>query len=167
MRILVTNPLQVSAQALKDSVLKADISGAGLARLKMLNPHVDFERIAAGTVILLPDEPGVAAEAGSAASGDAFSNLSQDLTRALDSSSAQITARLAQNTAEQKTLVAALKVGDVAKQIAGDPALMQQVKGAADRSAEVARKAAVDLKGLDEARKVLAKDLAVLAKLLG
>lgn len=166
MRILVTNQQHLNAEALKQNLLKADTSGAALAKLKQLNPHVDFTRITPGTVILLPADTALEPEAGFVASGDAFTSLSADLTRALDTASAQIKTRLAQNSAEQKALVTALKVRSIAAQIAADPDLTAQVKAAAERSADVARKGAADQKALDEARADMAADLAALGRLI-
>jgi hypothetical protein len=167
MRILVTNSQQTSTLALKQTLLKADTSGAAFAKLQRLNPHVDFERIPPGTVLLLPEEAGIEPEAGFAASGDAFESLSADLGRALDATSKQIKDRLAQNQADTKVLTAALKVKGIATQIAADPGLTAQVKAAATRSADVAKKGAADQKALDETRRELAVDLAALRKLLG
>jgi hypothetical protein len=173
MRILVTKGNQTTLQGLQASLLKPEIAAnpalAALAinKLKLLNPQLDFERIPQGAVILLPDDPALEATASFAASGDAFTNLSQDLTRALDVSSAQIKSRLVQNGAEQKALVAALKVGTVARQIADDPELKAQVASAGERTRDVAKKGADDLKSLDSARALLAADLAALERLLG
>lgn len=167
MRILVTNQQQLSAEGLKQNLLKADTTGAALAKLQRLNPHVDFTRIQPGTVILLPEDPLLEPEAGFVASGDAFTSLSADLTRALDTASTQIKARLAQNSAEQKALVTALKVRGIAAQIAADPDLSAQVKAAAERSADVAKKGAADQKALDDTRRDIAEDLAALGRLLG
>lgn len=173
MRILVAKGSQTTLQGLQATLLKPAsaanpaLAAAALGKLKLLNPHLDFDRLPEGAVILVPDDPALDAAAGFAASGDAFTQLSQDLTRALDTSSAQIQSRLAQNSAEQKTLVTTLKVAAVARQIAGDPELKQQVTSAAERTRDVAKKGAEDLKALDEARRVLAGDLAALGRLLG
>jgi hypothetical protein len=167
MRILVTNTSHANVQALQADLLKADTSGATLAKLQRLNPHVDFTRITPGTVLLLPDDPALPPDAGFAADADAFESLSTDLTRALEASQGQIKSRLAQNTANQKTLATALKVRTIAAQIAADPDLTAQVRAANDRSAEVARKGAADQKLLDDARRDLAADLAALSRLLG
>lgn len=167
MRIHVTTATQTNTQSLKAELLKADTQGSTLARLQKLNPHVDFDRIAPGTVLLLPDDPALAADAGFAPDADAFQSLSKDLTRSLDTASTQIKARLAQNTADQKALVTALKVRGIAAQIAADPDLSSQVKAAAERSADVARKGAADQKALDVARSDMATDLTALGRLLG
>jgi hypothetical protein len=167
MRILVTNAQHANTQLLKQNLLAADVSGSTFAKLQRLNPQIDFDRIAPGTVLLLPDDPAVAADAGFAANADAFESLAADLTRALDVSSGQIKARLAQNSADQKALAAALKVRTVAAQIAADPDLSAQVKASADRSADVAKKGAADQKALSDAQRALAADLAALGRLLG
>jgi len=173
MRILVTQGPQTTLQGLQATLLKPAsaaspaLAAAALDKLKRLNPHLDFDRLPAGAVVLLPDDPALEATAGFAASGDAFGNLSQDLTQALALSATQVQARLAQNASEQKALAGALKVAAVARQISGDPELKQQVTSAAERTRDVAKKGADDLKALEEAQRVLKGDLAALGRLLG
>ncbi len=167
MRILVTDAQHGNTLALKQTLLKGDSSGAALAQLQRLNPHVDFERITPGTVLLLPEAAGIEPEAGFAASGDAFDSLSADLGRALDATSKQIKDRLAQNQVDSKALAAALKVRGIAAEIAADPGLAAQVKAATARSADVAKKGAADQKALDDTRRELSADLVALRRLLG
>jgi hypothetical protein len=173
MRIFVTQGNQTTLQGLQGKLLSPvstanpALAAAAMDKLKRLNPHLDFDRIPQGAVILLPEDPSLDASAGFAASGDAFTNLSADLTRALDTSSAQIKTRLAENATAQKTLVATLKVAAVARQIADDPELKLLVTSAAERTTEVTKKGNDDLKALDDARQLLAADLAALGRLLG
>jgi hypothetical protein len=166
MRILVTNAQQVTKAALQQTVLKGNTSVAAFAKLQKLNPHIDFDRITPGTVLLLPDDPEVDSAAGFSASGDAFQSLSDDLVRALDVTHSQIKTRLAQNVADSKTLATALKVRTIAAQIAADPELTAQVRAATTRSADVARQGAADQKALDDAKRDMAADLAALRQLL-
>lgn len=61
---------ETTLQALGATLLDARFGGAqadaALERVKALNPHVDFQKIAPGTVLFVPDAPGLKAPAGTA-----------------------------------------------------------------------------------------------------
>lgn len=56
---------------------------ATLERIKSLNPQVDFHRIEAGTVLLLPDAPELKDSETQSIAGDAFADFNSHLTEGL------------------------------------------------------------------------------------
>jgi hypothetical protein len=168
MRIFVTDRSTANPADLRAKLIKPGAAGAAtLARLKQLNPQVDFDRLAEGTVLLLPDSADVAEGAGQGASGDTLANLGQDLDRAIDLSTSRIKQGLERATAEQRAVGASLKLAAVAAQIKADPTLQKQIEATTERAKADAKRGAESLKALADAHAQARDELAALAKLFG
>ena len=168
MRIFITDRTTASAADLHAQLIKPGAAGAAtLERLKVLNPQVDFDRLTEGTVLLLPDSADLAEGAGKGASGDAVENLTKDLQRAVNTSSAQIKQGLDRAATDQKAISASLKLAAVAAQVKADPALLKQLDAAAERAKADAKRGTENLKALEDANALAQAELAALAKLFG
>jgi hypothetical protein len=168
MRIFITDRDTLQPADLQAKVFRAGVAdNTALDQLRKLNPQVDFTRLAEGTVLLLPDTPEIAAGAGKTAGSDNFGDLATDLTRSLEATSENIRKRLDRGMAEQKALTATLKPAAVSAQVKADPELLKQIEAAADRARADGKKAADNLKALQQAHQQAQKELAELAKLFG
>ena len=103
---------ETTLQALGAALLDARFSGAqadaAMERVKALNPHVDFQRIAPGTVIFVPDTPGVKATVGTAAQTGPMDEFRALLTGALSDAASRLKDGNAKRAAERSELSAAL-----------------------------------------------------------
>jgi hypothetical protein len=103
---------------------------AAMARLMAFNPHADPQKLAAGTVLFVPDTPGLKTSAGTAPPGVAIDDLRGLLTSALSEAASGVKTGNAQRAAQRADLAAALK-SDVFKRLTGDDRdLAQQVSDA-------------------------------------
>jgi hypothetical protein len=168
MRIFTIDRSTLSPQDLQAKLFKADPGGdASLQALQALNPQVDFTRLSVGTVLLVPDSPGLAASAGRAAAVESFDTLGTDFDRALEASRARIANLSERSDAAQKALAATLRPAAVKASVKADPELQKQLDAAADRARSDAKVAAENLKVLEKAHALAQKELAALAKLFG
>ena len=103
---------ETTLQALGATLLDARFSGAqadaAMERVKALNPHVDFQRIAPGTVIFVPDTPGLKATVGTAAQTGPIDEFRALLTGALGDAASRLKAGNAARATERADLSAAL-----------------------------------------------------------
>ena len=146
---------------------KAGAGDAALDALKRLNPHVDFGRLGAGTVLLLPDGPGLRADAGSPVWGEAFDGFSAEVVAALDNVAGQVGRGHAERQAGERELVRMFESDLFARAFDSDRQLREQA-GAAIEVFKLDR-AAADTAGraLGELQDQARAELAALAKLLG
>ncbi|MDE2452256.1 MAG: hypothetical protein KGL43_01565, partial [Burkholderiales bacterium] len=89
MRIVFVNPNQPQPELLARAAQAQDRSAAVL-KLRALNPQLDFSRLAAGAVVVLPgnaaatgDTPGAATAAGSSPGAQALADVQGAATAAL------------------------------------------------------------------------------------
>ena len=141
---------------------------ATMKRVKELNPHVDFKRIKAGTVLILPDEPGIkqsakdAGESGKGALGDVASIVYGGLDRARHGTATALETA----AAERAEVASALKTGIAKRQLESDPGLRKQLE-ASSAKAEARQKALKEAAGnVDLLRKSFAEELKAMEKLL-
>ncbi|HEV8630789.1 MAG TPA: hypothetical protein VGV61_10765 [Thermoanaerobaculia bacterium] len=142
------------------------VSAAALERLRSLNPHLDLAKIPAGSVLLLPDLPGVRKGETSSVTGDPFADLSATLLAGVDAAVARAREGGRALLAEQKEVGAAIKSAAFRRAVEADPELGEQAEAAArvfKQDQEEAKASAEDLKTL---RQEAAAELAALAKLL-
>ena len=142
-------------------------AGAGIDALKNLNPHVDFGKLGAGTVLLVPDLPGLRDGQTASIAGEAFDAFSQQLLAGFDAAATRVQAAHAARQADQKQLVALFKGAALNGAFEADPELKAQV----DAAAQVFKQDPADAKAADETLKALkdgvGTELAALGKLLG
>ena len=142
-------------------------AGASLDRLKALNPHVDFGKLGAGTVLLVPDLPGLRDGQTGSIAGQTFDTFSQQVLASFDDAATRVQAGHAARLSDQKELVALFKGAALKRAFEADP----ELKAQADAYAQVFKQDPADAKAADETLKALkdgvGAELAVLAKLLG
>lgn len=143
-------------------------SSATLDRLKALNPHVDFNRIKAGTVLLLPDTLDVKAGAEDARSigSDALGDLIKRTEEGFKTAAERVHRAAETLAADRAAVTSALGAAVVKRHVESDPLLKKQLEDA-DQASEAEQKAireaAEHVVAMQEAVSV---ELAELAKLL-
>ena len=138
-----------------------------LATLQRANPHLDFQKLGDGAVVLVPQQPGLKAADGQngSISGDAFAALQAQFEDEVAATTADARAGWAELQAEQREVAVALK--NLANVIGPDPDLQAQAKAAMDAAkndAANAKTADASLKNLEDQ---VNGELAALARLLG
>jgi hypothetical protein len=131
MRILVTEKA-MDLPALAASLARnARGAHAALERVKALNPQIaDAQRLAAGTVLILPDAPELKPGAGQAAGGEVFSDLGDRLLAGLRDLEARHGRVVEQRAADHAAVRDALKSATAKRLIEGDPQLKEQLAAA-------------------------------------
>lgn len=82
---------------------------AGLQSLQRLNPHVDFKRIEPGTVMLVPEQPGLRETETASVGGEAFEAFSEQVREALKATAARVGSGHEARLAQQRDFTAVLK----------------------------------------------------------
>ena len=155
-------------QALTTRLLGAKAgAGASLDSLKALNPHVDFNKLGAGTVLLVPDLPGLRDGQTGSIAGQAFDTFGQQVLADFDAAATRVQAGHAARLTDQKELVAMFKGAALKRAFEADP----ELKAQADAAAQIFKQDPIDAKAADETLKALKEglgtELAALSKLLG
>jgi hypothetical protein len=140
-------------------------SAAALARLQQLNPHVNLSKLKAGTVLLVPDIPGLGGVQGASIGAEAFDGLAADAASGLKAATAKVRAGAASRDAERKELTAIFKSAEVKRLSDGDAVLQKELVDAELRFKADQKEAAQSVLLLDEAGKALTSELAALGKL--
>jgi hypothetical protein len=152
-------------------LLRAGLSDAraGSAReaLRAMNRHLDPDRIPAGTVLLVPDEPGFNASASRPVVGDPLAGFQHIMTTELIAAAQKLKAGNAARADEHARVTSVEKTAAFKKIVAADPMLKQQLEDAA-KAFKIDQENAVQAEqALDVATKGALAELTSLAKLLG
>lgn len=142
-------------------------SQAALDRIIALNPHVDFRRIEAGTVLVAPDLPGMRDDSAQPVASDAFTQLSATLNAGLKSALQKAGAGVDRLSSEGKTVDATLKLAGVKRALEADPVFKEQVATASARGKAELTAAQTDLKAVEGMAKLIEKELAAMRALIG
>jgi hypothetical protein len=136
MRLIVIKPAS-DPQALSALLLKKSAAGqAGahaisqstLEQVKRLNPHVvDFQRIKAGTVLLLPDSPELNAKDSQSLAGNSFEDFAAHMSEGFDAVVKRVGASPATLDTERRAVDAILNIEAVRNQIQSDKLLQKQL----------------------------------------
>ncbi len=144
-----------------------ELSQATLAQLQKLNPHVDFQHLEAGTVLLLPDTPELKDADSQSLSGNSFEDFAahsreglKTVVQRMDSSAEALAADRAEVTAVLKT--AALK-----RLIESDPLLKKQIDEAGNAFSEAQKQRQEAARQLETMQQGLEAELEVVRKMLG
>lgn len=133
MRMLIIKQ-DTDARALSDQLLKARLSDvqsdSALSRLHALNPHVDFTKLRAGTVLLVPAVPSFKATAAEAVHDNAFQDFQKLVKDSLNQASSSLKEGNRARASERAEVSAAFKASAVTRAIANDPELKKQVEDA-------------------------------------
>jgi hypothetical protein len=126
---------------------------AGLQQLQRLNPHVDVQSIAPGTVLLVPEGAGFEAGQSSSVSGQAFEGLRTQVLAATAAAAPQVRQGFDALASDRADVTNALKTAAVRRVVDGDPDLKPQLDAAAQQfkqDQQRAKDAALALKLLQD-----------------
>jgi vacuolar-type H+-ATPase subunit I/STV1 len=108
-----------------------------VATLQRLNPHADFARLPAGTVLLLPERETFEGAEIESVAGEAFSDIADELRTGLKTAAQRIGAAYDRAESDRKNIASITRRTDVKRIIDGDPQLRQQVAAAEARFEEL------------------------------
>jgi hypothetical protein len=168
MRIFITKT-DTDLQALSATLLRkpAD-AGVALERVRALNPQVeDFQKLAAGTVLILPDSPEIKATAGTALGTGNFSDLADDLGSGMKAVNSRFASRLDDLKSDRAGVTAVLKTAAVKRLVESDPALAKQLDAADAQFKREQKRIAETETQLAEVQKAALAEFARLQALLG
>ena len=144
-------------KSLASAVLDARFKGsqvAALAQLEAVNPHVDPNKISAGTVVLVPDTPGFKAAAASSIQSQPFGDFSTMVAGALGAAAESMKTGNAARAAERAGVAAAVKSAAFKRLTANDPDVVKQAEEAlkaADKEAADDKQAEATLAAVSKA----------------
>jgi hypothetical protein len=117
--------------SLGEQLLQPGLNAATtLERLKALNPHLDLGKLAAGSLLLLPDTPNGKSDASASPGSTAFEGFAADVNDALSQAAGRARAGVASVAADRAGVAAFLKSTPAKRLIEGDPQLKKQVEDA-------------------------------------
>ena len=98
--------------------------------LQRLNPHIDFKKIEAGTVLFVPDQPGLKTGETNSVSGWVFDEFRAQVSDSIDASATRVREGFATLADERQTINAVLKSAAIKRLFEADPALKPQLEAA-------------------------------------
>ena len=140
---------------------------SALAGLQRLNPHVNFDRMEPGTVILVPEQAGLRDGESVSVSGTAFEAFAVQARSAVEGIAAHVRSGHENRLAQQKDFAALLKSPALKRLFESDPDLKKEFDAAQQTfkdDQQAAKESDSLLKALQEQS---ALELAGLGKLLG
>jgi hypothetical protein len=145
----------------------ASEGGAGaLERLQALNPHVDFRKLAAGTVLLVPDSPEIKPSASRTLSEDPVEALVEELSRGLKEQATRVKATIKSQEDDRSAVAAAVKTAAAKRILESDPQLRDQLKAALQQSSDDRKHAEQTQNQITEMEKLAVGELARLQKIV-
>jgi hypothetical protein len=154
----------VSTQLLRRT---AGEGGAGaLERLQALNPHVDFRKLKAGTVLLVPDTPEIKPSASRTLGEEPVDALVEELSRGLKEQATRVRTALQRQEDDRTAVAAALKTAAAKRILESDPQLTDQVQAALQQSSDDRKRAQQTLEQITGVQELATKELARLQKLV-
>jgi hypothetical protein len=139
---------------------------AALEHLERLNPHVDIKQLSAGTVLLLPDVPGMSPAEGHVIGGDVFHTLSGEISDGLKAVAQSLRAAAKALDADRSAVESAIDTGAV-QGMMGDETLKTQIEAAQARFAAEQKEMEVASGVVENLQKSIATELTALGQLLG
>lgn len=133
MRILVTDK-KTTVGTLKDQLVSTKLNAvqaeAALTSLQTLNPHVDFTKLAPGTVLFVPDTPDFEETGSDPVSGDVFADFEHLVKTALDAALSRGKAASDARAAESAEVTRTFKTAAFKRILATDADLQTAVEAA-------------------------------------
>ena len=164
MRVTVINRNNLAAF----SQLREKIGpGSAIEQLKNLNPHVDFTKIDAGTVLLIPETSDFNDAASASLAGDVFNPLREQMLASVEVATSRVREGYAALLTEQKEVAVVLKSAALKRALESDPDLKPQIEAANQvlkRDQQAAKDAEKTMQTLQEQA---AGELASLMQMLG
>jgi len=170
MRLVVISQatdLQALRKTLFTASQPAATTAAALERVKALNPHVDLQRLAPGTVLVLPDLPSMNPSHSRSLGGDAFAGLATEATNGLKAAVQRARAGADGSAADRSDVTAALRLAAVKRIVESDPTFSRQLEAAGARASADQKQAQVAAAAVEKLAAQTAAELAKLAKLFG
>lgn len=144
---------------------KRELGPATLEQLKTLNPHVDFQQVEAGTVLLLPDLPELHGAAERFAGGASFEDFANEVDAGMRAVGERIRAGVEAMAADQAALQEALAAPPIQRLIASDRLLASQLE-ATRKTFELEQEQARDAaQQIETMRAELAQELTALGRM--
>lgn len=173
MRLIVIKQAS-DLQALSARLLKKggpagthEFSQATLEQVKRLNPHVDFQRIDAGTVLLLPDTPELKDTDSQSPAGNAFEDFVAQTSEGFKAVAQRLRTSADALAADRAAVNAVLKTAAVKRQIESDPLLKKQLDEASSEFTDAQKKAQEAASQLEAMQKEMGDELKALKAMLG
>lgn len=170
MRMLVIKQ-DTDVEALAGSLLSARLGdsqgAAALARLQALNPHVDFRRLRAGTVLLVPSERAFKASASDSVAGQALAGFTETVQTALNAAVERTRAGLESRATERTDVQAVFRLAAVKRLLDSDPELKQFATDASKSFQDDERLSKENERALSTSAKAALVKLKDLDKLVG
>jgi hypothetical protein len=164
---ITTSDLASLARKLVDARFSGNQADSALQLLQAINPHVDLNKLAVGTVLLVPDAPAFKASASTPLASDALGSVQELVRTGLAAAAARLTAANAALAANRAAVAAVQKTRGFKRAIDADPQLKEQLDGAAKAFKDDEHQAAEAEQALDTMSKRALAELAALGKLLG
>ena len=164
--------------ALGATLLKKPASGKGKAganetgqatldQVERLNPHVvDFQRLEAGTVLLLPDSPELNTKDSQSLAGNGFEDFAAHTSEGFKAVAQRMGLSAEALAADRAAVNAALKIAAVKRQIESDPLLQKQLDEANREFADAQKKAQDAAGQIETMQKEMGAELEALRKML-
>ena len=159
--------LQAVRSLLLDARLSSARSDAALDALQAANPHADLKNLRAGTVLFVPEQPGLKASASVSVAGEAFGDFQQMVRTALGQAAENMKTANASHADDLAAVTAATKSTTVRRLLDSDRDLAKQVADgtkALEQDQEQAKQAE---QTLAQASRAALATLAELGKRLG
>jgi hypothetical protein len=149
-----------------NSTGNAAAHNATLDRIKSLNPQVDFQRMEAGTALLLPDAPDLKDTESQSIAGDSFADFTSHLTEGLRIAAQRAGSGAKVLDVEREAVTAVLTTDAVKRQIESDRLLEKQLGDVSEAFTNERKEMQKALKQVKAIQEVAEAELTALAKLL-
>lgn len=168
MRIFITKT-DTDLEALSASLLRRPReASAALDRVMALNPQIeDFQRLRAGTMLILPEEADLEAGVGTAVGSEGLDDMVAELSRGMHAVMIRADSRCEEMKSDHAAVAAAMKSTAAKRLVASDPGLKQQLR-AAEAQFKIDQKHAAEAQAqLADVQKMALAEFARLQKMLG
>ncbi len=143
---------------------EAVVGKATFERIKLLNPHVDFQHIEIGTVLLLPDVPELNESDSQSIFGDAFTDFADHVASGLEIVAQRMKTGTEALTMDRMAVTDTLKTAAVRRQIESDPLFEKQLNDAREQHTDEQNEARDAAKQLGALQGLAAQELEALGK---
>jgi hypothetical protein len=139
-----------------------ELRQATLEQIKLLNPHADFQRLQAGTVLLLPEAPELKDADSQSMAGNSFEDFATRTREGLEAVAQRMKSSAEALAADRAGVTAAIKSAAIKRLIESDPLLKKQLDEAGNefsdaqkQAQEASRQLEIFQKGLDVELQIL------------
>jgi hypothetical protein len=158
-------------KTLSGTLLDARFGGAqaeaATAQLRALNPHADFDKLKAGTVIFIPDLPQFKPSVATSTQANLADDFRKLVSEALDTSTQQMKLATADRAAERADVAAILKSAALREIIGSDKDASVQVDAAQKAIADEEKQDKQNDEAFAAMSKAALETLAQLSKIVG